>query len=288
MKTLLDLELLNTFAVVVAEGGFKGAAGRLFRSQAAVSMQIKRLEEQLGDRVLERSNQGIRLTACGKTLLAYTDQLLRLNNEALGALRQEPLHGQVHFGIPTDYARTFLDCFLPRLRESFPGLTPRITCARSRTLREKVQCSELDIAVVTGEPRFPRERVLWSEKAAWYAPVGVPVDQETDLPLALFDANCILRDLCLGDLKQAGIQYHPVITSPDLDNVGAAVDAGFAVALLPETSVVDSSRVRPVDRDGLCNNHVLTMNLIHSSTLNRGFLEPLAECIANTARAIGH
>lgn len=284
MKPLLDLELLNTFATVVQEGGFKGAATRLFRSQGAVSMQIKRLEEQLGERLLERSNQGIRLTAAGERLLGYTDRLLRLNHETLGALRREPLHGQVHFGIPTDYARTFLDSFLPRLRESFPGLTPRITCDRSRILREKILRSELDIALVTGEPRFPRERILWSETAAWYAPVDLPVEAEASLPLALFDANCILRDLCLGELKQAGVHYHPVLSSPDLDNVSAAVDAGLAVALLPTSSLLHTSRVRPLNRDGLGTHHVLTMNLIHATTLNSEFLEPLAECIADAAR----
>lgn len=70
----------------------------------------------------------------------------------------------------------------------------------------------------------------------------------------------------------------------DLDNVSAAGDAGLAVALLPTSSLLHASRVRPLNRDGLATHHVLTMNLIHANTLNREFLEPLAECIADAAR----
>ncbi|ANG62783.1 hypothetical protein A8C75_10005 [Marinobacterium aestuarii] len=75
MEPVLDLELLRTFCEVVKAGELKKAAAAVFRSQAAVSMQIKRLEEQLGARLLERSNQGIRLTAAGETLLDYSKQL---------------------------------------------------------------------------------------------------------------------------------------------------------------------------------------------------------------------
>lgn len=285
MKPLLDLELLNTFATVVREGGFKGAAARLFRSQAAVSMQIKRLEAQVGERLLERNNRGIRLTATGERLLSYSEQLLRLNNEALGALRQEALQGSVHFGIPTDYARTFLDRFLPRLRDRFPGLQPRITCARSRTLRAAIQRGELDIAVVTGEPGFTGEKVLWSEAVAWWAPVAVPLEAQARLPVALFDADCILRDLCRQDLKQAGVDWRPALVSPDLANLAAAVDSGLAVALLPASSVLNPSRVRPLDVQVLPGDHMLSINLIHASTLTPGALAALAGCMADTLRS---
>lgn len=285
MKPLLDLELLNTFATVVRERGFKGAASRLFRSQAAVSMQIKRLEEQLGERLLERSNRGIRLTPEGETLLSYTEQLLRLNHEALAALRQEPLQGEIHIGIPADYAGGFLKRFLPRLQDNFPGLEPRITCARSRSLRAGIRRGALDMAVVTGEPEYPGERMLWSERVVWYAPVAVHLECQEILPVAQFDADCILRDLCLQDLKRAGREYCPVITSPDLTSLAAAVDSGLAVALLPETALVNAARVRPLEPRILGGDHLLTINLIHSSTFNPRFLEPLADWIGGALRA---
>ncbi|WP_203300825.1 LysR family transcriptional regulator [Marinobacter sediminum] len=285
MKPLLNLELLNTFSVVVEMGGFKEAATRLYRSQAAVSMQIKRLEEQLGQRLLERSNQGIELTDSGKTLLAYINRLLRLNNETLSALSAEPLRGPVHFGIPTDYAQTFLDHFLPRMRDSFPELVPRITCGRSRKLRELVNTGDLDLAIVTGEAQFPGEKSLWSERLCWFAPTGMPLEQQGSLPVALLQSDCALRDLAQLDLKHSGLDYHPVVTSPDMANLYATVESGLAVALLPESSI-SSERVRPLRMDSLPNQRLLTMNLIEAGTLCKTFLGPLEDCILEAAKVL--
>jgi len=285
MKPLLDLELLNTFSVVVEVGGFKEAATQLYRSQAAVSMQIKRLEEQLGQRLLERSNQGVKLTEPGKTLLGYIAPLLRLNNETLSALSAEPLSGPVHFGIPTDYAQTFLEHFLPRMRDTFPELAPRITCGRSRKLRELVNTGDLDLAIVTGEPRFPEERSLWSERLSWYGPVAMRMGKEQCLPVAMLEADCALRDMALDDLKQSGLDYDPVVTSPDMGNLYAAVESGLAAALLPESSV-SSPRVQILETSGLPKQRLLTMNLIDAGTLGSAFLQRLEECILEAARAV--
>ncbi|OXY83175.1 LysR family transcriptional regulator [Oceanimonas doudoroffii] len=285
MKPLLDLELLNTFTVVVAEGGFKDAAARLFRSQAAVSMQIKRLEEQAGACLLQRSNQGISLTTAGSTLLRYAEQFQRLNNEALSALSDSPLRGRVHFGVPTDYAQAFLQHFIPRLRVSFPELQPRVTCARSRALRDMVKRSELDIAIVTGEPRFPQEEVLWTERLQWSAAAGLAPEPGSPLPVALFTGDCILRELSLNDLKQAGISHDPVMTSTDLENICAAVNSGLAAALLPESSLVACTT--PLQGvDGLPRHHVFSMNLVYAPTLESSFHTPLANCMRETAQSV--
>ncbi|MEP3562853.1 MAG: LysR family transcriptional regulator [Marinobacter sp.] len=285
MKPLLDLDLLNTFAAVVEAGGFKGASSRLYRSQAAVSMQIKRLEEQLGQRLLERSNQGIKLTEPGKTLLSYIDRLLRLNNETLSALSAEPLRGPVHFGIPTDYAHPFLQQFIPRIREAFPELVPRVTCGRSRKLRELVTTGDLDVAIVTGEPQFDPENNLWSEALCWYAPAGLPINTEEALPVALLDSDCALRDLAASDLRQSGLDYDPVLTSSDMANLYSAVESGLAVALLPESSIT-SSRVRPFQIDQLPGQRLLTMNIIDAGTLSPNFMQPLQKCVLSAARAL--
>lgn len=285
MKPLLDLDLLNTFSVVVEAGGFKEAASRLYRSQAAVSMQIKRLEEQLGHRLLERSNQGIKLTEPGKTLLGYIDQLLRLNNETLSALSLEPLRGPVHFGIPTDYAQTFLQQFIPRIRDEFPELVPRITCGRSRKLRELANTGDLDIAIVTAEPQFAAEKSLWSEPLYWYAPAGMTIGGDQSLPVALLESDCALRDLAVLDLKQSGLAHHTVVTSSDMANLYSAVESGLAVALLPESSIA-SPRIRPIQIDKLPGQRLMTMNVIDSGTLSPNFLEPLHACILGAARAM--
>ncbi|HPE60215.1 MAG: LysR family transcriptional regulator [Thiothrix sp.] len=283
MEPLLDLELLRTFCAVVKEGELKKAAATVFRSQAAVSMQIKRLEGQLGARLLERSNQGIQLTDAGDRLLGYAEQFLRLNNATLVALSQRQLSGRINFGMPADYAQDFLRCFVPVLLKAFPDLEPRVVCERSRNLRQRVQRGELDLAIVAGEANNSDEALLWSERLVWSAPTGVPVEEHDRLPLALFEGDCIVRDICLHDLKQAGIVYQPVLNSPVMDNLAAAVHAGLAVSLLPE-SLLGAIQFRPLALDQLPGSHLLRMNLLWSPLLDCTVLERLADCMRQAAR----
>ncbi|WP_169051551.1 LysR family transcriptional regulator [Neptunomonas sp. XY-337] len=282
MKPLLDFELLNTFATVVAEGGFKGAASKLFRSQAAISMQIKRLEELLETSLLQRNNRGIKLTQSGETLLAYTDKLLSLNNETLNALSKTPLRGEVHFGVPTDYAPYFLRHFIPQLRLTFPELVPLVTCARSRELRKMVARAEVDIAIVTGEPTLKDSETLWSERLLWLGTKHLEVEPNTALPVALYDGDCILRDICLNDLKKREINFKPVVKSAEIINLEVAVASGLAVSLLPESCLHTNPELRELP--GWPESHVLYANLIQASTLEPKLLSLLADCMRESMR----
>ncbi|MBS7663731.1 LysR family transcriptional regulator [Pseudomonas lalucatii] len=278
MEPLLDLELLRTFAAVVKAGELKKAAGTLFRSQAAVSMQLKRLEEQLGVRLLERNNQGIRLTRDGETLLGYTEQLLRLNNATLAALSQRQLAGKIRFGISTDYAQDFLMHFMPILLRELPHLEAHITCERSRSLRKLVARGELDVAIVAGEPGGEDEELLWSERLIWSAPATIRLEEQETLPVALYEDDCTVRDLCLADLKRAGIAYRRVFASPVMENIAAAVQAGMAVSLLPE-SLLKPGLTRPLPRQLLSSDAILRMNLIRSPLIATAILDKLAGCL---------
>lgn len=278
MDSLLDLELLRTFLMVVRTGELKKAAKAIYRSDAAVSMQMKRLEEQLGTSLMERSNQGIRLTEAGKTLLSYSEQFLKLNNAALSAVAEKDLSGQLSFGIPTDYAQDFLNCFMPVLTQELPNLEAKIVCDRSRNLRKKLNARELDIAIVAGESEYPDEMLLWSERLIWSAPACARLEEKEEMPIAIHEDNCMVRDLCLAGLKKANIPYKQVFSSPVLENVATAVHAGFAISLLPESLLIpDKSRMLPANI--LNSNLVLKMNMIYSSSVDKQVLKRISECL---------
>ena len=256
MDPLLDLELLRTFSAVVKEGELKKAAASVFRSHAAVSMQLKRLEEQLGTRLMERNNRGIKLTEAGETLLSYSEQFLKLNSAALSALSEGQLSGKLRFGIPTDYAQDFLNHFMPLLSQELPRLDARITCARSRNLRQMLQQGELDIAIVAGEPDSEGEELLWSERLIWAASIGAHWEEGKKLPVALHEDNCI---------------------------VAAAVHAGFAISLLPE-SLIQPNQVRPLPSELLRSNAILKINMIASPQVDQAVREKLARCLRQAAQ----
>lgn len=278
MQQILDLELLRTFVTVARTGELKKAAQVVYRSQGAVSMQMKRLEELTGNCLLERSNRGIRLTDAGQTLLSYSEQLLKLSSAALSALSDTDLAGKLSFGIPTDYAQDFLSFFMPVLAAELPNLEARIICDRSRNLRKLIAAGKLDIAIVAGEPEHSEETLLWSERLIWVAPSGARLEQQSPLPIAMYEDNCIVRDLCLEQLKEAGLPYRVVFGSPVLDNVATAVEEGFAVSLLPE-SLLRSNKTRTLPANILHSNLVMRMNMISSPGIDEPILSRISECL---------
>ncbi|MGF1683871.1 LysR family transcriptional regulator [Photobacterium minamisatsumaniensis] len=282
-ERLLDLDLLRTFAVVAETGELKKAADVICRSQAAVSMQIKKLENLVGSSLMERSNRGIQLTDIGKTLLAYSEQFLQLNNLALSALNEDTIAGHFNFGVPTDYTQCFLTHFMPLLRKEIPNLETTITCDRSRELRKKVATGELDIAIVSGETQYENELTLWSERLFWVAANHHNLDQLASLPIAIYQDNCILRDLCEQGLQQAHFTYHEVLTSTLLENIATAVNTGYAIALLPD-SLINTDLVSPLPSSLIESTQTLTMNMIHSPHLEDQTIEKVAQCFQLAGR----
>ncbi|WP_271274534.1 LysR substrate-binding domain-containing protein [Aliamphritea hakodatensis] len=285
MLPLLDLDLLRTFAAVVQAGEFKKAAETVHRSHAAVSMQIKRLEEQLGCQLMQRNNQGIRLTESGEILMGYCEQFLKLNAATFGALAETPLAGKVRFGIPTDYAQDFLQDFLPVLAAEMPNLDARIVCDRSRNLRQMLAAGQLDIAIVAGEEEYRDEQLIWTERLQWCGSYGQQRTDATPLPFALLEENCIVRDLALQQLQAGQIPYERVFSSTVLENIAAAVAAGFAVSLLPESSA-RAGNIKPLEDPRLDNNQLLKMNMICSQAIDPRISQRLTERLREAASRI--
>ncbi|MCO4759332.1 MAG: LysR family transcriptional regulator [Oceanospirillaceae bacterium] len=277
MEQMLDLELLRTFVMVSRTGELKKAAQKVHRSQGAVSMQMKRLEELTGNLLMERGNRGIRLTDAGETLLRYSEEMISLNSAALSALGGKDVSGQLSFGIPTDYAQNFLRFFMPVLANELPNLDAKIVCARSRSLRQQIAEGKLDVAIVADEPSVSDEELLWSERLVWSAPVCANLEQQTVLPVAVYEDNCIVRDLLLEALRKASIPYRIVFSSPILENIATAVEEGFAISLLPE-SLLSAHNVRQLPSGVLGSDQLLKINMIHRPEIETSTLMRVSDC----------
>ncbi len=285
MSLVLDLELLRTFIAVVEQGELKKAALQVHRSQAAVSMQLKRLESQLNSCLMERNNQGIRLTESGETLLAYARQLLHLNQQTLSALTPEPLCDRLRFGIPSDYANTFTRQFIPQLTAALPQLQASICCAPSRHLREQLANDALDIIIVSAETTHEPHPVLWSEPQRWVAPLHCQPELLSSLPIALLDTDCIIRDLTLRQLKQSGRTWHSVFTSSALENVAAAVEAGMAITLLSE-SLFNRQTMRVLDETVLPGSASVSMHMIIAKQVSEQARREVSRCMTRVVEAM--
>lgn len=230
---------------------------------------------------MTRTNKGIQLTPSGETLLSYSQQMLQLNNTTLQALQKTNLTGTLRFGIPTDYAQSFLHSVIPSLQRDFPSVEAHVQCQRSRVLRQKVARGDLDIAIVAAESNSHDEICLWSERLVWSAPLNFSLQHQGLLPVALFDDDCVIRDYSLADLKHSQVNYQTLLSSPLLDNIASAVHTGFAISLLPE-SLTDSRKSKMIQPSLLASNKVLKMNMIYKPGLEENKLERIYECLMNT------
>jgi DNA-binding transcriptional LysR family regulator len=256
MLHALDLDLIRTFLTVVAEGGLKPAASQLNKTPSAISMQIKRLEEQLGQRVLERNNKGINLTNSGRILKERGELLIRMNNELLADMRETEWSGPITIGAPSDYAPTLLQKLLPMLRIEFPRLEPNVVLEPSRILRKRVQAGEIAAAIVAKEPQTSEGNLLWSETINWYGPV-YPKNEPTRV--AILSTDCILRDAAYAMLQKNNLNYKIVLESSAVSSLRDAVKADFCTALLPGSMVSGLEKRNSI---GLSNLKALEFVLI--------------------------
>jgi DNA-binding transcriptional LysR family regulator len=229
-----DLDLLRTFATVRETGGFTAAARRLNSTQSTVSMQIRRLEAQVGTPLFQRLGRSVQATTDGERLATYAGQLLALNDQAWHDMQSAELSGRVRLGIPDDFA-FYLPEVIREFREQYPGVDLQVTCDLSVTLMNRLSADQLDLAVVTRHPRTPGGHLLRREPLVWVAGRDHHPEQQDPLPLSLFPRDiCVFRERALDALSEAGRAWQVVYTSNSLTGQQAIVGAGLAVtALIP-------------------------------------------------------
>lgn len=247
----LPMDHLRTLVAVVENGGFTAAGRAVHRTQAAVSMQIKRLEEDLGCALFVRAKRSVRLTSAGDRLVGYARKILRLHDEAISVLFTPELSGTVRLGAPEDYAGEYLPGVLARFIKDNPLVTVDILCEPTPMLLEALRHGQLDLtlASATGvrEASEATGSVIHRESLSWAVATGFETHLQRPLPLAVFHKGCPYRHYAGEALEQAGIASRVSFVSPSLSGVLAAVRAGLAVAPVPSSLVAPDCRLLDAD-----------------------------------------
>jgi len=149
MNSLLDVDQLRTFLAIVETGSFTRAAEIVHKTQSAVSMQMKRLEERLERPIFARDGRASKLTEDGDRLLDYARRIVKLTVEALAAFSDFALTGRVRLGVPDDYADRYLPEIMARFSRAYPGVELSVICEPSLELVERIAENELDLAIIT-------------------------------------------------------------------------------------------------------------------------------------------
>jgi DNA-binding transcriptional LysR family regulator len=252
MQTIqgLDPELLRAFQLIAEGESFTRAADRLGRTQSAISMQIKRLEEILGHTVLSRGRGGgITLTPHGRYLLTRAREILALNDEVMSTFRAPAISGTVRLGTPDDYALSHIPGVLRRFAETHPAVQVDVLCSSSSDLVEKLKAGDLDLTLVSegSEPRGWPSVPLWRGRLTWITATRYAPHRQDPLPLALAHEACGWRAAAEQALRAAGIRYRIAYLSGTQIGTHAPVLAGLAVTVSALTVLPDG--VRPMRPD---------------------------------------
>lgn len=263
----LDLDLLRAFATVVETGGMTSAGERLRRSQSAVSLQIKRLEDRLELRLFDRDRRSVRLTAAGERLLSHARAMLALNDAILDELAEPALEGTVRLGTPEDFATTHLPYVLARFAESHPRVHLDVRCDLTLNLLDRFSAGEFDLVLVKREVTGGESGVrVWREPLVWAASPRFDPGQAGPLPLVVSPSPCVYRARAVGALDGAGRPWRIAYTCGSLAGSQAAVRAGLGVTVLPR-DMVPGDLAAIDDPDELPDLHDTEIALIAAKSL---------------------
>jgi DNA-binding transcriptional LysR family regulator len=248
MTALLDVDQLRTFIAIVESGSFTRAADVVHKTQSAVSMQMKRLEERLERPIFTRDGRASKLTEDGERLLDYARRIVRLNVEAVAAFSDAELSGRVRLGVPDDYVDRYLPEIMARFSRAYPGAELSVICEPTVDLTERVDAGELDLAITTNCDPSRAAEIFRRERLLWVTSNRHSIHVEERLPLALGRPSCSWRRMALEALEGVARPYRLLYSSSNAGAVAAAVLAGLAVSVLPESGLRPGMRVlNPAD-----------------------------------------
>ena len=230
----LDPDVLRSFVLIAEGDSVTRTAERIGRTQSAVSMQMRRLEEVLGEPLLRRGHRGLEPTMKGAWLLERARTLLALNEEILTTFRAPPITGQVRLGSPDDYALQWLPGILAGFARSHPGIEVDVLCMSSEELAGRLEQGQIDLALLTeGSGRHGEE--VWRGPLRWVGPQGGALHKRDPLPLAAAHPGCTWRRAALEALGREGRRVRVSYNSTTQSGCFAVALAGLALTVSTPT-----------------------------------------------------
>ena len=240
----LPTDLLRTFIAVVELGGHSKAGAHLGRSQPAISLQIRRLEELVRAPLLSQEGRSIQPTSAGEALLSYAREMIRINDEAVSYFHRSDKTGVLRIGLPTDYAVAFLQRSITRFSLDHPDVELEVHCDLSRELHQHLRADDLDIIIaVMPNAQMPYLSRAWVEQPLWAAADSYRDVAHRAVPLGAHPEGCDYRARMIQVLDAAERRWRIVYTGPGISGLQNAVLNGLCVTALTRATMLPGMRV---------------------------------------------
>jgi DNA-binding transcriptional LysR family regulator len=261
----IDTVTLQCFLAIADTGSFTKAADRVGRTQSAISQQIAKLE-QLTEKQLINRGRSLSLTTDGEIFLGYAKKIYDLHRELLDRFKEPDLQGEVHFGLPEDYAAIVLSDVLVDFSRRHPRVMLNVECDLTYNIFEKFQQGKFDVILVkmSRPEELSNGLEIWNEPVQW---IGKPellpsLNKNSVIPLVLSPKPCVYRENAISALEEAGFRWRLAYSSPSYASKMAAVKAGLGLTVMQQTMIPDF--LAPIEHIDLP-----PLNDIHISLLKR-------------------
>lgn len=227
----LDPDLLQAFVAVAELRSFTRAAAQLNRTQSAVSMQVRRLEDRLGSELLVRSTVHVELSPPGEALIGYARQILAINAEAVARLTEHRLEGQVRLGVMDDYGTLVIPPLLASFAALYPCIQVEMQTGLTGTMTERLG-EAFDLVIAMHPQGQGGGTFLRHEQAVWAVGATRSALAQQPLPVALYPQGCLFRQWATTELDRAGLRWRLAFVSHSLGAVEAVAAQGLAVTVV--------------------------------------------------------
>ncbi|MGH1428503.1 MAG: LysR family transcriptional regulator [Arenicella sp.] len=242
----ISTNLLRSFVTISDLGSFTQAADRLAKSQSSISLQIKKLEELIGQEVFSRQGHNFELTKSGETLLPFAKEILKLHDRALGELSGKELMGKVRLGIPSEFALRLLPRIVGDFSRKNPKVTLEVVCDLSRNLRNGLELNKYDLILAILDDPQPSDgesiivdELVWACSAEGYSRKTFPVS------LIAAPDGCIYRKRAIERLQQSGVPWSITYTIMDIAGITSAVEEGLGITVLARKTLPNTLKEIP-------------------------------------------
>ncbi|MNY97004.1 LysR substrate-binding domain-containing protein [Acinetobacter calcoaceticus] len=275
VPTNLDLDALRAFVKGIELGSFYLAAQNLCRSPAAISAQLKKLEQQTGCQLLRKNGRLLELTPSGELLFSHAKSVLAMNDRVLLQLHQTQATGVIRFGLQEDFAEGTLQQLIAQFMLQYPKVQFQIQVDRNLNLLEKVQKQELDLALIWQQDEA-RENFyeLQNVDTEWlfcsHPHIQQILETGSSIPLVVLQQPCILRQMAIQALEEKGLEWHIAYECNSVQALWPAVRAGIGISLRSLFQIPSDIKILKSAELPLLKS--LSFGLYSSSKLESGYI----------------
>lgn len=240
---MLDPRLLRSFTAIIDTGSFTAAADRLHMTQSTISQQLARLEESVGQQLVQRNARPVLATPAGERLIGYARRILLLEQEAQAVLG-DPVGAQsLRIGLPEDLVTDEMTSVFKTCTHTHRTVRLDITTGLSRALAERYRGGELDIVIVKESNASADCHASFPEAMAWFESQDNAGKWTDPLPLVAFAPGGLYREAMFDRIERERRRWYIAFSGSSLPSVLAGVQAGLGLSMLP-VSTTKGRRLR--------------------------------------------